>query len=104
MALAVGPPVGGGGEGAEQPEQGAGEVDPDGALHAPYVGVALGVLADVQAPEDAEQRDPQHEEDEAPGRHRREAQDEGEQVEEGGHGREGPDYYRVDLVMRGGGN
>ncbi len=64
VALAVRPPVAEGGEGGDEPQQGAGEVDPDGVLHALDVGVALGVLVDVHAAEDAEEGDPQHEQHE----------------------------------------
>ena len=46
--LAVLDPVGQRGAGADEPEQGVGEVDPDGVLHALDVGVALGVFVDEE--------------------------------------------------------
>ena len=52
MALSVRPPIHKGSDAADEPEKGSGKVDPDGILHAPDVGVALGVLlVDVRAAE-----------------------------------------------------
>lgn len=42
------PPVGERGNSRNQPEQGAGEVDPDGMLHALDVAVAVGIFVNVQ--------------------------------------------------------
>jgi hypothetical protein len=42
------PPVGESSNGCNQPEQCAGEIDPDGVLHALNVAVAVGILVNVQ--------------------------------------------------------
>lgn len=47
-SVATLPPVGERGNGRNQPEQSAGEVDPDGMLHALNVAVAVGILVNVQ--------------------------------------------------------
>lgn len=46
--VAMLPPVRESGKGRNQPEQCAGEVDPDGVLHALDVAVAMGILVNVQ--------------------------------------------------------
>lgn len=46
--LAMLPPVGERGNSRNQPEQSAGEVDPDGMLHALDVAVAVGIFVNVQ--------------------------------------------------------
>lgn len=91
------PPVGGAGDGANEPQQHVGEVDPNGVLHALDVAVTLGVLLDVHVAEQAEEGDPEDEDDEAPGGDRGEAQDEGHRVEDGRQGGEGADHFGVDL-------
>lgn len=48
MVVAMLPVVGEIAKGGNQPEQGAGEVDPDGILHAYDVAVAVGILTNVQ--------------------------------------------------------
>lgn len=66
MPLTMSEPVRGGADKGEEPQDGAGEVDPDGVLHALNARVALGVLIDVHLSKNAEQCDPQNEEDEVP--------------------------------------
>lgn len=66
--VAMLPPVGERGNGRSQPEQSAGEVDPDGMLHALDVAVAVGILVNVQLAKNAEESDPQNEENCIPGR------------------------------------
>lgn len=47
-SLAMLPPVGERGNSRSQPEQSAGEVNPDGMLHALDVTIAVGILVNVQ--------------------------------------------------------
>lgn len=91
------PPVRGRGRGANQPEKGVCQVDPDGVLHALDVRVAMGALVDVYAAKQAKEGDPEHEEDEAPHWHDGESKHEGDEVENGRHGRETSNDDRVDL-------
>lgn len=97
VALLVRPPVGGHANGADEPEDQVGQVDPDGVLHGLDVAVALGVLVDVHLAKDAKDGAPQDEHDEAPGRDRGEAHDERDQVEQRGQRGEGADNDGVDL-------
>lgn len=97
MALLVRPPVGGHANGADEPEDQVGQVDPDGVLHGLDVAVALGVLVDVHLAKDAKDGAPQDEHDEAPGRDGGEAHDERDQVEQRGQRGEGADNDGVDL-------
>lgn len=91
------PPVGGAGDGADEPQQHVGEVDPDGVLHALDIAVALGVLLDVHVAEQAEERNPKNEDDEAPGRDGGEAQDKGNRVENGRQGGQSAHDFSEDL-------
>lgn len=96
VPLAMSEPVGGGADKGEEPQDGVGEVDPDGVLHALDAAVALGILIDVHLAEDAEQRDPQDEEHQVPRPHEPEAQDEGHQVQHGCKGGQAADHLCVD--------
>lgn len=96
VPLAMSEPVGGGADKGEEPQDGVGEVDPDGVLHALDAAVALGVLIDVHLAEDAEQRDPQDEEHQVPRPHEPEAQDEGYQVQHSREGGQAADHLCVD--------
>lgn len=96
VALLVCPPVGSHANGAQQPEDQVGQVDPDGVLHELDVTVALGVLVDVHLAKDAKDRTPQNENDQAPGRNDCEAQNEGDQIEQRSQRGEGADNYGVD--------
>lgn len=91
------PPVRGRGGAANQPEQRVRQVDPDGVLHSLDVRVAMGPLVDVKAAKEAEEDDPKHEDDETPHRHDGESEHEGDEVENGRHGRETSNDDRVDL-------
>lgn len=98
LAVLVHPPVGSAGDGADEPKQHIGEVDPDGVLHALNVAVALGVLFDVHVAKQAEERDPEHEDDEAPCGDGGEAQDEGDRVEDSRQGGQGAHNFSEDLA------
>lgn len=91
------PPVAEVGDGRDEPEQRVGEVYPHGPLHALDTAVALRVLVDEQLAERAKQRDPQNEDDDVPDPDDGEAQDEGDQVEQGGRRRERADDLSEDL-------
>lgn len=96
VSLTVAPPVPQRAHKGQEPQQRAGEVDPDGVLHALDARVALGVLVDVHAAENPEKGDPQDEEDQVPGPDEPEAEDEGDEVDEGGDGGQGADDLGVD--------
>lgn len=115
--VAVLPPVSGGGDRCDEPEQSAGQVHPDGVLHALDAPDALGVLLDVHLDavswhvravgllacayitKEPEERDPQDEEDEVPdGRYEAaDAQDQGDEVDEACHGGQHADHDGIDL-------
>lgn len=101
VALLVRPPVGGHANGADEPEDQVGQVDPDGVLHGLDVAVALGVLVDIHLAKDAEDGAPQNEHDEAPSRDGGEAHDERDQVEQRSQRGEGADNDGVDLKAAG---
>lgn len=96
--LLVHPPVGQVGDEADEPEDGVGKDDPDGAPHAHNVVVALWVLIDVHFAKDAKEDDPEDEEHEVPDPDGGEAEDVGDAVEEGCQGGEAAYYFCVDLV------
>lgn len=96
VSLAVGVPVGCVADKGEEPQEGVGEVDPDGVLHTLHAAVALGVLIDVHLSKDSEQGDPQDEEDQVPRPHEPEPQDERHQVQHRCEGGQGADYLGVD--------
>lgn len=96
MPLPVPVPVSQRAEERDEPQQRAGEIHPDSVLHAPHAAVALGILLDVHLAEDAEQGDPQDEEDQVPGPDEPEAQDEGDQVQDGREGGQAADDLGVD--------
>lgn len=96
VSLTVPPPVPQRAQEGHEPQQRAGEVDPDGVLHALDAGVALGVLVNVHAAKNPKKGDPQDEEDQVPGPDEPEAEDEGDEVEEGGDGGQGADDLGVD--------
>ena len=83
------PPVSSRRKGDNEPEDRIRQVDPDGALHALNVAVALGVLVNVHVGKDAKQGDPQDKEDKVPAGHEdsAHADDEGDKVDEAGDGR-----------------
>jgi len=59
LSLTVAPPVNKAANGGDEPEECAGKVDPDCVLHPLDIAIALGILFDVHAAEQAEQGDPE---------------------------------------------
>lgn len=87
------PPVTRRGERDEQPEQGAGEVDPDGILHAGDGAVAASVFVEVELGKDAKQGNVEDKKHQIPdGRDDAErVKHKGDEVGEAGHARKAAD-------------
>jgi hypothetical protein len=67
-------------------------------LHPEDSRIALRVGFDVEVPEDAKDGDPKDEQDRVPDEEEGNAADEGDEVEEGGYGGEGGNYFCKGLI------
>ncbi|KAJ3572877.1 hypothetical protein NPX13_g4901 [Xylaria arbuscula] len=98
VAIAMDEPVRRSSARSDEPEQRICEIDPDGVFHSHYVAVALRVLVDVHATEQAEEGNPEHEQNEAPYRHGDRLGNGRDEVNNGGQGRETSNDKRKDLT------